>query len=83
MQKKTYSIIHEIGEGGFAQGDENVKAQNKTRCPYLQDPLDACYCNHMDSQNIEKTVYYCNFNFKACEIYNYRIQGAADKAEGE
>ncbi len=82
MQKKTYSI-HGVGEGDSHQEDENVKAQNKTRCPYLQDPLDACYCSHMDSQNIEKTIYYCNLNFEACEIFSNRTQGTVGNGEDE
>jgi len=37
--------------------------------PFVKDKLEACYCNSLNSMNIEKIVYYCQKNFEECEIY--------------
>jgi hypothetical protein len=41
----------------------------KKFCPFLSKPFDECYCVKMDSQNVERTVYFCGNNFETCEIY--------------
>lgn len=47
-------------------------ALKKRICPLVQNPLGDCYCFNMGSQDIEKAIYYCNKNFKICEIYKVR-----------
>jgi len=44
---------------------------NKKLCPFLGEPFDYCYCVKMNSQYVERAVYYCGNNFKSCEIYRY------------
>jgi len=39
------------------------------KCPFLQEPMDDCYCTKMNSQDVEKTIFYCGKNFETCEIY--------------
>ena len=38
-------------------------------CPFHQNPYDDCYCNKMNSQDIEKTTMFCINNFENCLIY--------------
>lgn len=42
---------------------------NKTRCPFIYEPFDDCYCAKMNSQDIERAVYLCSNNFEMCDIY--------------
>ena len=45
-------------------------------CPYLQKPFEECYCVKMNSQDIEKAVYFCTTDFKMCEIYKgFKLNG--------
>jgi hypothetical protein len=39
-------------------------------CPLHENPCDNCYCASLNSQDIEKAIYYCTSNFNACPIYN-------------
>jgi len=41
----------------------------KRLCPFLPEPFENCYCVKMDSQDIERAVNLCNYNFEICEIY--------------
>jgi len=41
----------------------------KKICPLVENPLSDCYCLKMGSQDIEKAVYFCNKNYKTCEIF--------------
>ena len=41
----------------------------KKLCPFLLEPFENCYCVKMDSQDIERTVNLCNYNFEICDIY--------------
>jgi hypothetical protein len=43
--------------------------REKSFCPYLKQPSDDCYCVKMSSQDIERAIYFCTKNFKACEIF--------------
>ncbi len=47
----------------------------KKFCPFILEPLDACYCMKMGSQNIEKMLYFCGKNFESCEIFKRRLHG--------
>ncbi len=38
-------------------------------CPYLQNPCDECYCNSMNSHDIEKVVSFCITGFRMCDVY--------------
>ena len=42
---------------------------NERLCPLLKEPFEECYCNSMSSQDIEKTIFFCNGGFKSCAIY--------------
>jgi len=48
---------------------QQLSYNSRRLCPFLQEPFDDCYCIKMNSQNIEKTIYYCSKNFETCEIY--------------
>lgn len=54
----------------FMKDDENAYAF----CPYINQPMEDCYCGDLGSQKIEMTVHYCKSNYKGCEIYK-RTQG--------
>lgn len=41
----------------------------KKYCPLHTHPCDNCYCVTLDSQEIEKAIYYCTGNFNTCPIY--------------
>jgi hypothetical protein len=41
----------------------------KKLCPFLLEPFENCYCVKMDSQDVERTVTLCNYNFEICDIY--------------
>ena len=41
----------------------------KKYCPLHKNPCDNCYCVTLDSQDIEKAIFYCTSNFNACPIY--------------
>jgi hypothetical protein len=45
-------------------------------CPFVQNPFEECFVAGIDSQNIEKAIYYCGSHFDECEIYA-REQGGA------
>ncbi len=49
-----------------------LQTLTKRICPYVQDPSRDCYCFRLGSQDIEKAVYYCNENFKICDMYKAR-----------
>lgn len=42
-------------------------------CPFVGNPLAECYIADLHSQNIEEAIYYCDENYKACEIYKREI----------
>ncbi len=44
---------------------------NKRHCPLIQEPSEECYCNKMNSQDIERTIYFCSRNYESCTIYRY------------
>ena len=45
------------------------KSTQKKLCPFLKDPSDACYCTKLNSQFVEKAIYFCGNNFDKCEIF--------------
>ena len=49
-----------------------MKYRNPRHCPFVEKPFDDCFLKEMDSQNIEKAVYYCANRFKECGIYQER-----------
>ena len=38
-------------------------------CSHIKEPYEDCYCFKMTSQKIRQALYYCQNNFKECEIY--------------
>jgi len=48
---------------------------DKTKCPYLGNPLADCYCSHMNSQMAEKIIRFCGDKFEECEIYKKHSRG--------
>ncbi len=42
---------------------------NKTLCPFINKPLEGCYCTSTSSLCTEATINYCGGNFKQCDIY--------------
>ena len=54
----------------------------KRLCPYLLEPFDNCYCVKMDSQDIERAVNLCSYNFISCDIYRKK-NGNGNGKNGE
>ncbi|MBI5741751.1 MAG: hypothetical protein HZA16_13670 [Nitrospirae bacterium] len=46
-----------------------ISYPQKKLCPYLLEPFENCYCARMDSQDIERAVNLCSYNFEICDIY--------------
>ncbi len=42
---------------------------NHRLCPHLPNPFDDCHCLKMTSQDIEKTVNLCSYDYSTCDIY--------------
>lgn len=42
---------------------------NKKLCPFLSEPFESCYCVKLDSQDIERAITLCSFNYENCDIY--------------
>ncbi len=38
-------------------------------CPYVKNPCADCYCNSMNSHDIEKVVFFCITGYRMCNIY--------------
>lgn len=38
-------------------------------CPFVNDPLENCYCLDMTSRNIDKVLQYCSGDYEQCAIY--------------
>lgn len=56
----------------------NVKNGQKKQgglCPHIQNPHGDCYCFKMTSQKIRQALYYCQNNYKKCEIYKRLSEG--------
>jgi hypothetical protein len=47
----------------------NIAYPIKNYCPLHKNPCDKCYCVTLDSQDIEKAIFYCTSNFNSCPIY--------------
>lgn len=61
-----------------------ISSPQKRLCPFLLDPFENCYCAKMDSQDIERAVNLCNYNFETCEIYQKNNgNGTRDKKRGK
>ena len=43
--------------------------KDRKLCPNIEAPLDNCFCNEMNSQDVENAIYYCANNFDTCAIY--------------
>ena len=52
----------------------------KSKCPFIKEPFEECYCSHMNSQMTEKMIKFCGENFEECEIYKKHLKegGKAD-----
>ncbi|MBW2606668.1 MAG: hypothetical protein JRD05_03420 [Deltaproteobacteria bacterium] len=44
-------------------------------CSHIKEPYEDCYCFKMTSQKIRQALYYCQNNFKECEIYKRLSEG--------
>jgi hypothetical protein len=42
-------------------------------CPCIAEPSDACYCTKMESQYVDKMLYFCCNNFESCEIFKNKF----------
>ena len=38
-------------------------------CPFVGKHYEECYCTNLNSQDIIMAIYFCNKNFKYCEIH--------------
>jgi hypothetical protein len=47
-----------------------ISFSQKKLCPFLLEPFENCYCVKMDSQDIERAVNLCSYNFEICDIYS-------------
>ena len=47
--------------------------RSKKYCPNHINPCDNCYCVTLNSQDIEKAIYYCTSNYTTCPIYRSDI----------
>jgi len=57
-----------------------MNIQGKKTCPFLGDPSAECHVADLNSQNIEKAMYFCWGNFERCEIYAQRMRQYEGKA---
>lgn len=53
----------------------------KKMCPFVEEPLDDCYCSKRGGQDIVKTLEYCNDDFTTCDIYQYMYLGHDEELE--
>jgi len=51
-------------------------------CPFVQDPVDTCYCYNLTSRHVNSAIHYCGNHYIDCEIYKKRISGK-DKPSGK
>ncbi|GBE01773.1 hypothetical protein BMS3Bbin06_01142 [bacterium BMS3Bbin06] len=42
-------------------------------CPFIDDPINECYCINLNSQTAESVLYYCGGLYRECKIYKKRI----------
>ncbi len=54
-----------------AEKNNNRKNQKKrdSICPFVQNSHKGCHCVDMNSRKVNDAIYYCQENFKKCEIY--------------
>lgn len=45
------------------------KKCDKTKCPFIREPFDDCYCSQMSSQVSDKVIKFCGGNYEECDIY--------------
>jgi hypothetical protein len=45
---------------------------NERVCPLTEDAYQDCYCSSMNSQDIEKIIFFCFGSYKACEVYRLK-----------
>ncbi|RJQ45294.1 MAG: hypothetical protein C4538_08690 [Nitrospiraceae bacterium] len=57
-------------------------SKNRKLCPFLTEPFENCYCVKLDSQDIERAITLCSFNFELCEIYKEH-NGNGDRKNGK
>jgi len=48
-----------------------MNGNNKCKefCPFISKPQNDCYCMKLQSEYTEKIIYYCQENYKKCEVY--------------
>jgi len=45
----------------------------KNVCPFIQKYYEECYCNSLDSQDIEKVISFCGGSYRQCQVYQVRF----------
>ena len=50
-----------------------ITQASKQICPFVRQPFEECYCNSMNSQDIEKALFLCGASYKTCEVYKLKI----------
>ena len=57
-----------------SQGKQNlIRSEKKKLCPFVQNPFSGCYCERLDSQDIEKAIFFCCKNYTLCEFYEANV----------
>ncbi|MBS1112582.1 MAG: hypothetical protein H6Q92_344 [Nitrospirae bacterium] len=50
------------------------KKCDKTKCPFIKEPFEECYCSQMNSHASDKVITYCGGNYEECDIYKKHIK---------
>jgi hypothetical protein len=61
----------------------SIAPSQKRLCPFILEPFENCYCAKMNSQDIERAVSLCNYNFESCEIYRKNTGNGNGNNNGE
>ena len=75
-EKRIILNNHNSQENGMKMNVNN--GQRKKPCGFcsnIKEPYEDCYCFKMTSQKIMQALYYCQNNFKECEIYKSLSEG--------
>ena len=46
---------------------------NRNVCPLIDRQYEDCYCNSLDSQDIEKVISYCGGSYRLCQVYKVKF----------
>lgn len=53
----------------LSQREGMLKGKSKSRCPFVENPVEECYVARMDSGAVEKALWFCRGIYEKCEIY--------------